>query len=407
MVVQAQVQAPARVVDWQVNLVEGEAPRLEFSPELGIEPPMSAASGSRTWRRGATAVVVSQTAIAFEAEQLLRIVDGRVDGDMEGHTILPLFAALRPALATEPKILLLADRRLRFDRLLEVLHTASHAGATDWYVVMRGPEDAQGVATRAIEIEPPERSQGLAPLDVLPQQYSLTQSNREFVLLLRITTETLEVAELWHTGELRRIARVRREEGWGPVLELARAADERLSATAFGLVVVTAAPDVPLERLVGALTAVEGVGCSMDGEQRGNCWFPYHMVIGGDMTLEELVASRGGVVVEVVGERTFHAESRCYPGSPDRAELRVVPSGLVDLDIDVTIGGREPPRMRVNLPGRGGFTLTEGAGCSQFVVRIDRQPSIHAEVLREGEVVLECETADVMVRGRLRFWGCR
>lgn len=370
-------------------------------------------------RQGYTAVVVTGESIAVAAKEVLRLADGRIPaGAVKAYGIPPLVEALRTA--DRDEVLLLADGGLRQGDLVAVLASASQAGAWRRFVAVRDPADPPGTASGAFAVWGPWYTAGAQPEAVPPSVKVLGLDVRKLVLYMRVTDAAVELGELLHTGEFRGLGRVTREEGWEPIRRIARDAAARDTPDEAGIVVFGAERNVPLARVVAALTAITGERCGGQTEDRGLCWFSARFLVGGEMSLRTMSEGLGSLTVVEREQRSMHPSGYCS-GSVRQGSTTVELGRWMNQDIEEVSGewlvveteqdGRTtvrviPPwrEMPWNWEGPDrAIKLTEDSGCARYKVELAKH---HVYRSASGEVDLDCTIGDVTVRGRVRFSGC-
>lgn len=408
----------------QPGLVPPEASAALFWPAGGpvrftlreIEALAGAAPGDESARQGQVAVVVSRDGIGVAEKEVLRFADGRIPaGALAGPVIPALVEALRTA---GDEMVVVADRGVRHADLGAVLASGARAGIWRRSIAVRDPADPAGTASGSFDVWGPWFTPGAPAEAVAPSIAVLDLDARELVLYMRITDEAVELGELLHSGAFRGLGRVRRDEGWEPVRQIALAAALREPSEIAGIVVFGAEDDVPVERVVAALAAVTGVRC---GSHRGVCHFSDKLLVAGEMSLHAMGAGLGALTVAEGEQRSWHPSSHCA-GSVARGVKRVWLGRTMNDDIEAVTGvwleivkdGEGETTVRVMPPWREtswnregpdrAIVLTKGSGCARYEVALGRDTG--ASDLAFGAVDLDCTVGAATVRGRVRFAGC-
>lgn len=403
--------APPVVEDpWRATLVDE---RLMYTPQPSLELPMAAGKLGTPWSEQVAAVVVTDAGVGFNGREVLRFVDGEPPTDArQGRVLAPLVTAISPnPRYARPPLVVLADRGMRFERVVDVFYAAARAGWRTWNIALRRADDPAGTATLALEIRPPDYAEETVVGDMAPDLTELDLRVHHFVLAMRISADELELAELWHTGELRLLGRVAREAGWEPVRRLAQAANERRTAGPPGRVVFMVDPGVPLERVVAALTSVRGDECDGLGYYgRDGCWFSRPMLVTGDMAWRELGRGRGSVWI--MGRPRYFSANHdgCWSFAADEFRLRtswrdefIDPEGMDGPE--VVIHGLLAGRPTVTVISERLLTFTANSGCEEFDVGLDPPVTVRGAPLRRGRVNLWCGE-DPLLTADLRLYEC-
>jgi hypothetical protein len=416
------------VVDpWAVRL-DGEPRRMRFAESSGIELPVRIGEPRAGWN--GMVVMIRREGIGVAGRQVLALADGRIPaGEVKGPVVPRIVEAIAPLLSDRAPVMLLADRRLRFDDFNYVVNSALRAGSRELSIAVRGPEDPGGTATGEMIGLTARWSGRVAELKGTRRE--LFAGGRTFALALMITNEALELGEIRYTGGLEKLARFKNEEGLEPVRGFARALAGRLEATEYlPYVVFGAEPEVPLERVVAALASVGGtVNCEggPDERDKGACWFPLAILDGHAKSLWDLAVPAPGsltVTLEERGARRRSDGSLVFDFAGDRCSVEREPGWVVAklrangevrgaVRLIAEDGGRQ--RVTVEVP-HVKLEVKDLAACAKFSAELTR----HDEILEEdvgvkGFLEIECDLGDVMVEdrpyrakvaGRVNFTPC-
>lgn len=395
---------------WRATLADK---RLMYTPQSSLELPVSAAKLATPWSEQVAAIVVTDAGIGLNGREVLRFVDGEPPEDArQGRVLMPLVAALTPKPdLSRPPFVVIADRRLRFERVVDLFYSAARAGWRSWNIAVRRADDPAGTVTAALAIRPPEYASETIVGDMAPDLDELDLRVHHFVLAMRIAADELELAELWHTGELRLLGRIAHDAGWEPVRRLAQAANERRTPGPAGRVAFMVDPGVPLERVVAALTSVRGDECDELGYHgRDGCWFSRPMLVTGDMAWHELGRGRGSVWI--MG-RPWHfsaSHDGCWSFAADEFRLQSSwrDEGITPEERDgpeVVIRGLLAGRPTVTLISERQVVFTAESGCREFDVGLDPPVVVRGAPLRRGRVNLWCGE-DPRVLAGMRLYEC-
>jgi len=414
---------------WAVRL-DGEPRRMLFAGSSGIELPVRVGEVSTGWN--GTVVMITREAVGVAGREVLALAGGRIPaGEVKGPVVPRLAVAIAAVVSDRAPVMLLADRRLRFEDLVLVVNSALRAGSREWSIAVRAPEDPGGTATGELVGFTARWSGRMAELKGTRRE--LFVGGRTFALALMITREALELGEIRHTGELERLARFTHEEGLEPVRGFARALAGRIEATEYmPYVVFGAEPEVPLERVVAALASVGGTAdCSARqfDRDRGVCWFPRPILDGHARSLWDLaVPAPGSLTVtladreptrrgEGAGTQVFSfAGDRCgVEREPGRVAAKLRANGEVRAAVRLIAEDDGRQRVTVEVP-RVKLEVKDLAACAKFSAELTR----HDVILEEGVGVkgfleIDCDLGDVTVedrsyraevQGRVNFSPC-
>lgn len=416
---------------WLVTQEPAISPRLRITEGPWLELPERVGGVTKEWLD--PVVVVTREGIGIAGEQVLALEDGRIPaGELKGPVVPRLVEAMTPILPYPSTMLLVADRRLRFEDLLHVIHSAVRVESRWWAIAVRRPEDPIGTVTGTIDgvVGSP-----FGRVQAAPTREELLLDDRSFVLAMMIGAETLELAEIRHSGEFLRLASFPREQGFEPVRVFARGLARRLEPTDHQPVVVFGAhPDVPLERVVAALASVGGTTtCDrrlLFDKDRDACWFPQRILVSGATTLSQLDRLRPGSLVVTtedleprrrrfdpppVRRWRFQGDSCRVEGGPDHVAARL--TGRLTPS-EARLIQHADGRQRVTLRVLGeDIEVPDLAACAKFVAPIERHEAVEREgVYLTGTLDIKCDLGDVLLRkhpfhvtvqGRVNLAACR
>ena len=191
--------------------------------------------------------------------------------------------------AETKRLLLFADRRVRFDQLELLFKTARGTGVFEFQVAVRRPGDGPDATTAVLRMTPARMVLVGSPGHRAGTTRSTTSRWR-----CGSRDDALEIGKLWHTGTIEKLAQVRAADGFAGATELARAWARELGEGPTPVAAFAAAPAVSLGRVVAAMESVSGPECwpvrRMNGDP-ANCWFADRIVVEGASslwTLDEL-----------------------------------------------------------------------------------------------------------------------
>lgn len=415
------------VVDpWAVR-IDGEPRRMRFAEASGIELPVRIGEPRTGW--GGTVVMITRGAIGVAGKQVIGLEEGRIPaGEVKGPVVPRIVEAITPLMSDRAPVMLLADRRLRFDDFNYVVNSALRAGSGELSIAVRGPEDPGGTATGELGGLTARWSGRVAELKGTRRE--LFAGGQTFALALMITRDALELGEIRYTGGLEKLARFNHEEGLEPVRGFARALAGRLEATEYlPYVVFGAEPEVPLERVVAALASVGGtVNCEGGpGErEKGACWFPLPILDGHAKTLWDLAVPAQGSLTVTLEERgarrgegsqvfDFGGDRCGVEREPGRVAAKLRANGEVRGAVRLIAEDDGRQRVTVEVP-RVKIEVKDLAACAKFSAELTRHDVIlDAGVGVKGFLEIDCDLGDVTVedrayrakvQGRVNFTPC-